>query len=383
MSETPQTQVPSRETGIEALVKDSSSQIIASQKVFIASPDHCLDTIVSFASPEDVKQFWVRAKEIPYFNDLNFSVFGYTATSSKGKEVYVSLSELKEGSAEVDFHSPLVPILNVGGGTVSYQELLLMENAQLRSMLGKKGEENQSLETQTTRLKRLALRDELTGCLNQNSYILDQRKHVTYAVESGTTLCFVEIDLKNLKILNDVYGKKVGDEAIEKLGSLLRLSFRRENRDFVYRIGGDEFGIVIYDSTPEGIEGRLQFFSDALATLRIKNPHYVSNLFVKQDAYIRIFADVGHDLNSFKDLSVGDLRGQGPTWYRERFTEQMETPVDNLMKLNKLSSDDPNMGTHRRTAQYKAGTTYKQAGIVSKPNIQNRTKRFLKEVLNI
>ena len=59
-------------------------------------------------------------------------------------------------------------------------------------------------------------------------------------------------DLNNLKMINDTYGHDYGDKAIERLSSVL-YSFVDERRR-VYRIGGDEF-IMIIDN-PSDEEGK-------------------------------------------------------------------------------------------------------------------------------
>lgn len=55
-------------------------------------------------------------------------------------------------------------------------------------------------------------------------------------------------DMNNLKMINDTYGHEYGDKAIERLSSVL-YSFSDDRRR-VYRIGGDEF-IMIIDNPGE------------------------------------------------------------------------------------------------------------------------------------
>lgn len=61
-------------------------------------------------------------------------------------------------------------------------------------------------------------------------------------------------DLNNLKYINDKYGHAMGDKVIEKLSSVLY--DHSDERHRVYRIGGDEFLMVIDNpgrNEPEGI----------------------------------------------------------------------------------------------------------------------------------
>ncbi len=50
------------------------------------------------------------------------------------------------------------------------------------------------------------------------------------------------IDIDNFKSINDSYGHDVGDLVIQKIGELLKKTFR--NNDFIARVGGDEFAII-------------------------------------------------------------------------------------------------------------------------------------------
>jgi len=371
MSET-HTPVSSRETGLENLVEGGTS----SHQMFIASPNNTLDTFVEFKSSESVEKLCLHVKDIPYFIDPAESVFGYTAITSKGKELYLSLSELEEGSAEVDFNSPLVPILNLCADKVSYQDLIQLEITQLRDMLGEKSQENKHLARQTQKFKRLALRDDLTGCLNANSYRIDQRRHMKSSIENKTVMFYLELDLTNLKMLNDIYGKKVGDEALEKLGTLMTKVFRRANRDFVYRFGGDEFAILIYDSNSEGVATRIEYFETELGKLQIKNPYFVEGEMSESDKYIKVAAEICYDKVSVGEMSSLDLRDQEPKWYNGTFAKYVKDPVGERLTIKKLGSTDPNMQTHIRTADYRFGNS-------SEARVINRTKKFLQEeVLN-
>ncbi|MBQ8138324.1 MAG: diguanylate cyclase [Lachnospiraceae bacterium] len=66
---------------------------------------------------------------------------------------------------------------------------------------------------------------------------------------NGENGAFAMIDLDNFKYLNDTYGHVIGDEAICEIARLLEASV--SGKGFVFRLGGDEFGLFI-DSTDRG-----------------------------------------------------------------------------------------------------------------------------------
>lgn len=59
----------------------------------------------------------------------------------------------------------------------------------------------------------------------------------------------VYIDIDDLKYINDTYGHYSGDKAIESLGSLIKTTIR--SSDMGFRIGGDEFALILRDATKE------------------------------------------------------------------------------------------------------------------------------------
>ena len=77
--------------------------------------------------------------------------------------------------------------------------------------------------------------DPLTGLYNRR--ILDS------LVKLPTIAIMCDID--NFKMINDTFGHDMGDYVINSIGSILKNNFR--NSDYVCRLGGDEFLILIVD----------------------------------------------------------------------------------------------------------------------------------------
>jgi diguanylate cyclase (GGDEF)-like protein len=84
----------------------------------------------------------------------------------------------------------------------------------------------------------LAMTDLLTGCYNRNAYRND-----TENWEHLKDVLLVTCDLNNLKQCNDTLGHAYGDLYITDSASMLKKIF--SNHGNVYRIGGDEFVIII------------------------------------------------------------------------------------------------------------------------------------------
>lgn len=92
---------------------------------------------------------------------------------------------------------------------------------------------------QQNRLRQKAERDALTGLLNRQSF--EQLKE-QLAGSSGR-IAFLLVDVDVFKAINDNYGHEVGDQALKKVADLLSDNFRKA--DYVLRIGGDEFAVIM------------------------------------------------------------------------------------------------------------------------------------------
>lgn len=85
--------------------------------------------------------------------------------------------------------------------------------------------------------------DPLTGLANRMLFQEHLASAVRNARESGEKLAIFCLDICRFKRINDVYGPRVGDECIRHVASVL--SSRIRSSDFVARIAGDEFAMVL------------------------------------------------------------------------------------------------------------------------------------------
>ncbi len=106
--------------------------------------------------------------------------------------------------------------------------------------------------------KYLSYHDTLTDMQNRNKYTEDINK---LKKVKSTQIGIAFVDMNGLKRLNDTKGHHAGDKAIIEISNKINASFPTEN---IYRIGGDEFVIVVPNITKlkfmQGIS-QLQAFS--------------------------------------------------------------------------------------------------------------------------
>src|SRR5262245_46763048 len=101
------------------------------------------------------------------------------------------------------------------------------------------------LELDPRRLEFLAHHDTLTGLPNRAMFADRAREAVAHTRRHDKTAAFLFLDMDNFKHVNDTLGHEVGDGLLKVMSSRLRASVRGD--DFVARIGGDEFCVLLQD----------------------------------------------------------------------------------------------------------------------------------------
>jgi len=101
-----------------------------------------------------------------------------------------------------------------------------------------------SLQSAITNNRLLATIDELTRVGTRRYFEEQWPKEVARAVRLGRPLSLVLCDIDHFKVINDREGHRVGDEVLSEFGERLTRGLRL-GEDWVARIGGEEFAIVL------------------------------------------------------------------------------------------------------------------------------------------
>jgi len=112
------------------------------------------------------------------------------------------------------------------------------ENKKLEFMAKKLQAANKKLES-------ASYTDSLTGLFNRRyfNYIYD--REVKRAKRAKKYISFMMIDIDYFKQYNDTYGHIAGDNTLKQVALSIRECFRRPS-DFVFRLGGEEFGVLLF-----------------------------------------------------------------------------------------------------------------------------------------
>ncbi|PSN15880.1 hypothetical protein C7293_05270 [filamentous cyanobacterium CCT1] len=93
-----------------------------------------------------------------------------------------------------------------------------------------------------------AAKDPLTGLLNRR-HAETVLNNLCHPGNRQQNISVILIDIDHFKAINDTYGHQAGDDVLKNIGVLLRGHVRTQ--DIVYRYGGEEFCMVLLDTTPE------------------------------------------------------------------------------------------------------------------------------------
>lgn len=199
------------------------------------------------------------------------------------REIRACLRRIRDGEAAIE------ELAEIRGGlrplVADIQDLLRdsrrkrAELAQLDlEMSHRVARRTDALERVVGSLRQQATRDPLTGLNNRRMLDGYLPEVMERAQREDSPLCLMMIDVDDFKLLNDTLGHAAGDELLRTLGQLIRSNLR--DGDMAFRCGGDEFVIVLRNTSPkqaDTLSRRLVSLVDALGkTLRVSRPPRLS-----------------------------------------------------------------------------------------------------------
>jgi diguanylate cyclase (GGDEF)-like protein len=121
----------------------------------------------------------------------------------------------------------------------------VIENNEIGRLLATFFDMSQKIYLREQALEYQASHDDLTGLKNRVSLSKDLETSVAELEVNGGKLAILFIDLNLFKEVNDSLGHDVGDLVLKEVAGRLRSSVR--GSDTVYRVGGDEFLVILRD----------------------------------------------------------------------------------------------------------------------------------------
>lgn len=128
----------------------------------------------------------------------------------------------------------------------------------------------EQLQQQEMHIRELMLTDPLTGVPNRRH--LDNRLAIELSRQEryGQSLAVIMTDIDLFKNVNDTYGHAIGDRVLRSFAACLQKNIRES--DFLARFGGEEFILLLPNSTDTEVEALAERMRAAVSELRFEIP---------------------------------------------------------------------------------------------------------------
>ncbi len=153
----------------------------------------------------------------------------------------------------------------------------------------------ESFEKSQIQLKDIAYNDPLTCLPNRRNFWEYLNVAMHSLNRSSKSIALLLIDLDDFKFVNDEYGHQVGDEVLRTISLVMRTCVRQE--DFLARIGGDEFILVLKDC--EGPQVPKKIAQKIISAL--------DRQFVIEQKEVRVGASIGISLSPDDTRETSEL----------------------------------------------------------------------------
>jgi diguanylate cyclase (GGDEF)-like protein len=209
--------------------------------------------------------------------DPAFEVSGCYLVSSEDARKRIAEEHVKyvsrnngRGPHAWDHHWLLVPLYDRGGEPLGYiwaddpEDRLLPSAERLQALRVFANQATTALYAaeQFEQMRFLADHDPLTNLLNRRSFVQHLDAEVSRNRRYSRPLALVIFDLDELKTINDTQGHAAGDEALQQVADTLRASIRVG--DNAFRIGGDEFALILPEANERDAHAAAQRIADEI-----------------------------------------------------------------------------------------------------------------------
>jgi|GEM_PF-586501 diguanylate cyclase (GGDEF)-like protein/PAS domain S-box-containing protein len=178
--------------------------------------------------------------------------------------------------------------------------------------------------------------DTLTDLPNRRLFMNQLTRSMSQAARHKYYCALIFVDLDNFKQINDSYGHPVGDQVLLQIASRLKARIRKE--DFVARLSGDEFVILVNqlaDDEPTSAGKALQIANTILQEIRLPIATDQHNFLTTASIGITLFSGMektGYDIMRESDTAMYQSKTNGRN-HISFFSRDMQAKVKNTLHL--------------------------------------------------
>jgi diguanylate cyclase len=122
----------------------------------------------------------------------------------------------------------------------------------LQGNLAHSRQEIETLKRELEHARVEALTDPLTGALNRRGFDMQFSRLLAESETSNGEISLIMLDIDHFKKINDTHGHLFGDKVIRGVAEVLKANVK--GRDAIARLGGEEFGVLLPDTSLSGAQ---------------------------------------------------------------------------------------------------------------------------------
>jgi diguanylate cyclase (GGDEF)-like protein len=135
------------------------------------------------------------------------------------------------------------------------------------------------LEETTKKLKESSYTDSLTNLYNRRYFNIVYERESKRAIRLQHNLTFMMLDIDFFKQYNDTYGHLEGDTTLKTVSKVLKNTLKRPT-DFVFRLGGEEFGVILTETNEKESQLVAQSICEHIVDQKIPHEKNLASDFV-------------------------------------------------------------------------------------------------------
>ena len=282
-----------------------------------------------------------KNRKITYVNDSFERITGYTREEALGKEPSI----LKSGKMPSEFYKNMNDILDKGQkwtgefvninkyGEVYYETASItpiINDDEMTGYLAIKLNITDYVR-QKEKVEFMANHDNLTMLPNRRSLEKRLNELIDKAIENKSHFAVLFLDLDGFKIINDGLGHDIGDLLLKEVAKRFQEALRED--DFIFRVGGDEFAILIEYTTNDKI---VEIVARKIIET-VNQPIFIANHSLQVGCSIGIarFPQDGNDLLSLlkhSDTAMYKAKQEGKNRF-EFYTKDLSNTVHTRLNI--------------------------------------------------